>query len=147
MWCYKRRWMLALTLVMGVLLLWSLVWKPVSDWRELEANRYQNARALVDWMRANESRARSAAQGGPSGTSERSLLPVITRAAEAQGLKLTRLQPEGNGAVSVVLQAQPFNDVLRWLAQLQENNGVSVLRVSIDAEGRPGLVNGQLRLQ
>ena len=131
-----------------VAILWSAVWMPISDWRDIEANRYENAQALLDWMRANEAAARRTVSAGTSpGTPQRSLLPVITRAANGVGITLNRLQPESSGAVSVVVQAQPFNAVLRWLNQMQENNNIVVQRVSLDAEGHPGLVNAQLRLQ
>lgn len=138
----------ALGALLAVALLWSLIWKPVADWQVLEANRHRNALETLEFMRANEARARQAAQGRQgSRTSSGSLMPVITRAAEAGGVTISRLQPESDGGVSVVLQAQPFNQVLSWLARLQERNGVEVERISLDAEGRPGLVNGQLRLQ
>ena len=74
-------------------------------------------------------------------------MPIITRTADAQGLQLNRLQPETNGVVSVVLQAQPFNDIVSWVAQLNENNGVTVLRASVDSQGMPGYVNAQVRFQ
>jgi type II secretory pathway component PulM len=74
------------------------------------------------------------------------LIPIITRSADALGLKLARLQPEAGGVVSVVIQGQPFNDVVRWLAALEENNGVQVDRASIDAGDLSGIVNAQIRL-
>jgi general secretion pathway protein M len=136
-------------LVFAVVLtvLWAGVWKPLSDWRAVEDNRYQNAHSLLEWMQANESRARSAAKGQQGNRAQRSLLPTVTTAAQAEGLVLSRLQPESNGAVSVVLQGQEFNAVIRWLHRLQETNAVSVQRISLDADGRPGYVNAQLRLR
>ncbi|MEZ5561154.1 MAG: type II secretion system protein M [Pseudomonadales bacterium] len=144
----EQRVIAVLTAAIVLTVVWLGVWKPLSDWRTVETNRFQNAQGLLDWMHANEARAREIARAGtgsPGG--RRSLLPILTRSAEAQGIALNRLQPEANDVVSVVIQAQPFNEVLRWLHQLQENNGVSVLRVSIDAEGQPGLINAQIRLQ
>jgi general secretion pathway protein M len=139
---------LALTILVTVSILWLAVWKPVSDWRDIEHNRYQNAQAELDWMTANEVRARAVARSASgAGDGERSLLPVITRSAEAQGIRVNRLQPESNGVVSVSIQGQQFNALMQWLHQLQENNGVSVLRLAVDSEGRPGMVNAQIRLQ
>ena len=130
-----------------ILLLWSVVWKPLSDWRDIASSRYENAQSLYDWMRANAAGARRAAIAATrGGDTRRSILPMITRAANGQGLVLNRLQPETNGAVSVVVQGQSFNALLTWLNQLQENNGIFVQRISLDAEGHPGLVNAQLRL-
>lgn len=145
----EQRVILALTILVVVALLWVMVWKPVSDWRETSDNRYQNAQAQLDWMKANEERGRAVARAssGSANTGGRSLLPIITRSAQAQGIQVNRLQPESNGVVSVSIQGQPFNDLLRWLHQLQENNGVDIVRVAVDAQDSPGIVNAQIRLQ
>ncbi len=138
----------ALSAAMAIFLLWATVWKPISDWREIEDNRYRNAQSLLYWVQANEARARAVAKSGLNGSgAKRSLLPTITSSAAAHGLTLNRLQPESSGAVSVVLQAQRFNAMVRWIDQLQEDSGITIQRVSVDAEGRPGYVNAQLRLQ
>ncbi len=139
---------LALAVLLVVSLLWLAIWKPISDWRETADNRYRNAQAQLDWMMANEARGRAVAQASAgSGGAGRSLLPIITRSAQAQGIQVNRLQPESNGIVSVSIQGQRFNTVLQWLHQLQENNGVTVLRLAVDAEDHPGIVSAQIRLQ
>lgn len=143
----EQRVVAALAALVAVAVLWLGVWKPVSDWREVAHNRYLNAQSELDWMHANEARARALAGSGDARGAQRSLVPVITRSAQSLGIQVNRLQPEANGAVSVGLQAQPFNDLLTWLHQLEENNGVEVLRLAIDAEGRSGIVNAQIRLQ
>ena len=138
---------LALAAISVVVVLWLGIWKPVSDWREVEHNRFRNAQAALDWMRANEAHARELAETGNADGGGRSLIPLITRSAEVQGLQLTRLQPEASGAVSVVLQSQPFNQVVRWLHQLEQNNGITVARVAFDADTEAGFVSAQIRLQ
>ena len=143
----EQRIILGLAALTFITVLWLGIWKPVSDWRAVEHNRFSNAQATLDWMRANETRARELARSRSTQSGERSLMPLITRSAEVQGLQLTRLQPEAGGSVSVVLQAQPFNDVVRWLHQLEQNNGITVARVAFDADANPGFVNAQLRLQ
>lgn len=127
-----------------VTILWSGVWKPVSDWREISVNRQQNAEQLHDWLLANESAARKAASTTPN--QSRSLTPIITRTASAHQISVSRLQPESNGVVSVVLQQQSFNKIIAWVAQMEENNGVSVERASLDRVEAPGFVNAQIRL-
>jgi general secretion pathway protein M len=143
----EQRVVVVVMAAVAVTVLWLGVWKPISDWRTLEHNRYQNAQSLLDWVQANEGRAREVARGGGKDGGNRSLLPLVTRSADAQGIRINRLQPESNAVVSVVIQAQPFNEVLSWLHQLQANNGISVQRVSIDAEGTSGLINAQIRLR
>lgn len=143
----EQRVIAALAGLIVLVVLWLAVWSPISDWRATAHNRYQNAQAQLDWMRANESRARALAADHSGASGRRSLLPVITRAAQAQGIQVNRLQPESGGVVSVSIQTQPFNDVLQWLHQLEENNGVTVLRLAADAQRQPGIVNAQIRLQ
>ncbi len=150
-WYYRRerseqRIIAGLTALVFVSLLWLGAWKPVSDWRAIEMNRQQNAAQLLDWMRANEQAARAAASRGADQSGNRSLIPVITKAANVHELKLNRLQPESNGVISVILQQQSFNQIISWIAQLEENNGVSVQRASFDSEDAPGYVNAQIRL-
>ncbi|HEX7036357.1 MAG TPA: type II secretion system protein M [Pseudomonadales bacterium] len=144
----EQRVILALAGLIVLTVFWVGLWKPIADWRETAHNRYQNAQAQLDWLRANEERARalsrSTVAGGDAG---RSLLPVITRSAQSQNIQVNRLQPEASGIVSVSIQDQPFNDLLRWLHSLQENNGVTVRRMSVDADERAGIVNAQIRLQ
>jgi general secretion pathway protein M len=134
-----------LALLVVLSLAWLLVWKPIADWREVSENRLVNARSALDWIQANEAAARAAARGG--GDQPGVSLPVITRVANRHGLTLNRLQPEGSDAVSVVLQAQSFNTMLKWLDELERQHKITVARVSLDAEGNPGLVNAQLRLE
>jgi general secretion pathway protein M len=144
----EQRVILALTVALVVMLLWLLIWKPISDWRAVAHNRHQNAQAELDWVRANEARARAVARSGSSSGAERSLQPIITRSAESLGIQLNRLQFEaGSNVINVAIQSQPFNQILRWLHQLEENNNVTVLRLAIDADAQPGLVNAQIRLQ
>jgi general secretion pathway protein M len=142
----EQRIVIALTCLVAVTVLWAGVWKPISDWRTVQHNRHQNAQADLDWLRANEARARAVAGSGEPTMGPRALLPVITRSAEAQGILVNRVQPEGTGAVSIAIQGQPFNELVSWLHQLEVNNGVTVQRLAVDAEGRPGMVNAQIRL-
>ena len=144
---HERPIIAGLLLIFIAAVFWAAIWKPISDWQLLEANRYQNAQSTWEWMQANEANARNKAQQSsatPSG--ERSLMPLVTREANSQGIRLNRLQPESDGGVSVVVQAQPFNAVIEWLDRLQSSHNIEVQRMSVDAEGKPGLVNAQIRL-
>ncbi|HEY5647489.1 MAG TPA: type II secretion system protein M [Pseudomonadales bacterium] len=144
---HERPVIAGLALLVVAVLFWVVIWKPISDWRMVETNRYENARGTWEWMQANESRARSrAAQSGSAASSERSLMPLLTREANALGIRLNRVQPEADGAVSVVVQAQPFNTLLQWLDRLASAHNIDVERISVDAEGQPGMVNAQIRL-
>ena len=137
-----------LAAVVTAALLWIAAWAPLVDWHAQEMRRLDNAQRLLEWMTLNEERARAAAKGegqrNEAGTG--SILPAITQAAEAAGIRLARLQPESGGAVSVSLEQQPFDQVVAWLANLSDGNGVRVVQASLDAHRSPGFINAQLRL-
>ena len=136
----------AIAALVVIAILWAGVWKPVADWRYVETNRQQNAQQLIDWLRINEQAAKQAANTSSNNRGSRALIPVITKAADAHNIKVNRLQPESNGVISVILQQQSFNQIVQWIAQLDENNGVSVDRASFDSQDAPGYVNAQIRL-
>jgi general secretion pathway protein M len=127
-----------------VSLAWVLVWQPVAEWRALEQNRFQNAQRLFDTIKANEVQLRRA--NTPANNARRSLIPIINKAANAHELKLNRLQPESNGVISVLLQQQSFNQIIQWVAQLEENNDVTVEQANFDSQDAPGYVNANIRL-
>ena len=85
----------ALAAVVTAALLWIAAWHPLVDWHAQEMRRLDNAQRLLEWMTLNEERARAAAKGegqrNEAGTG--SILPAITQAAEAAGIRLARLQP------------------------------------------------------
>ena len=142
----EQKIIVGIALLVVISLLWVSVWKPVSDWRVLAQNRQQNAQQLLDWLKANEQAAKQASATNKASAGGRALIPVVTKAANAHELKLNRLQPESNGVISVILEQQSFNQIIGWVAQLDENNGVSVERASFDSQDAPGYVNAQIRL-
>ena len=141
-----QRILAALALVLGLAMVWLLLWKPISDWRALSHNRYETAQATLNWMRANEQRARASASVSADSAAKASPVARVTRAAQGLGLKLSRLQPRGDGGVTVALEGQSFDSILAWLAGLQENNGILASKVSISQKDQPGLVDAQVDL-
>lgn len=138
-----RRSIAILAIAIGLAVAWLLLWKPVSDWHLDAVSRMTAAQSTLDYVRANEAVAKRLALG--SGSEESSLIPVITRAANAQQLTLNRIQPEDGGVLNVVLEGQTFDRVFQWITQLEQNNGVRASWVSIRGEERTGYVNAQIR--
>ena len=130
-----------------VLLLWAYLWKPVADWRAVEQNRQTNAQQTLDWLQANKQAVQNASRQNTRNQGARALIPIINRTARAHELEINSLTPDSNGVIGVMLQAQSFNQIVAWIAQLEENNAVLVQRASFDEQGAPGYVNAQIRLQ
>ncbi len=135
-----------LTALIVLSLGWLLAWKPVADWHATATNRLSNAQVTVDMVKANESALRQTTSGS-SGGARGSLVQIISRGANAQGLTLNRMQPEDSGLVNVVLQEQPFDKIFAWMAQLENNNGLAIAQASFKAEEKSGYVNAQIRFR
>lgn len=136
----------ALAAAAALVFLWLGFWRPLADWQEQQEARLQRAQGLAAWVSANEAEARAWAGTVGEETEAGAIIPAITQAAGAAGVRLSRLQPESGGGVSVLLQRQSFAQVIALIAQLQESRGVIVERASMDAQQTPGMVDAQLRL-
>jgi general secretion pathway protein M len=76
-----------------------------------------------------------------------SLVVVVDRTAREAGLgtALRDQSPSGNSGLRLRLEAAPFDTLVTWLANLQQQHGVGIEAATIDAAG-PGLVNATLSL-
>ena len=135
-----------LALVVGSML-WLFVWQPVNNWANKSQERHLNSDNLFQWMQANEQQARQIGGRSPGAQSNAGVLSVVTDSAKENGLKLTRIQPESSGGVSVVLQKQSFNDVMRWLDLLQQQESIQIIQASVDADAVSGRVNARFSLR
>ena len=122
------------------------VWKPLSDYNQEQQARHVTELALSEWIILNRESLRRSAKRPTSGNSAPALIPSITSAANQNRLKLERLQSESDGGVSIALQDQQFNQVLKWLTLLESNQGLNVERLSIDRADKSSRVNGQVKL-
>ena len=128
-------------------ILYAGVFSPAYDFRESALARYAQQQDRLDWMRAHEAEARRRSSDDPaSARPGRSLLTLIDSTARDANVRLTRYRPESDGSVNVVIQQQPFNDVLRWTGLLVAQD-LHILQAAIDAEDAQGVVNARLSIR
>jgi general secretion pathway protein M len=138
----------ALAIMLSLAIGFTFIWLPIHDWSVAAQQRQQAGTSLLEWMRANEAAARAAGASGGGGTrasGQGSLLTLVANSAAEAGIQLTRVQPEATG-VSVMLQNQPFSEVLRWLTKMAEQHQVTIRQISIDRQTTPGVVNARVTL-
>ncbi len=131
----------------AVLFLYFGLWAPAHDYLE-ESREYRDRQlSLLQYMRASERRARSAASGSGQGyVAGQTLLTQVSRTAQQHQIRPNRLQPEGDDNVSVWFDRVAFNNLIGWLEQLIVQQGIDVKQISIDREDEPGRVNARLVL-
>ena len=131
----------------GVLILYFAIWLPVDQYYVDSKAERDRELSLVQYMRKSEKQARASTKGAGAGSTGKSLLTLVSRAAQGKGIKPDRLQPEGSDAVSIWFNGVAFDDLISLLKQIQSTNGIYVQQISIDREDRPGTVKTRIVLR
>lgn len=145
----ERRILSGGAVVLGLILLYLAIWEPVTGARRARETELAQARALavtLETLAAEAQRGRGA-RGPVAGTGQ-SLLAVVDQSRKASSLAKppSRLQPEGDATVRIWLEDVPFDQLVRWLNELQTRYGVRVDNADIERESASGLVNARLTL-
>lgn len=145
----KRRWLQissrerGLVLGCGVLLILCLcyyaLWLPWQQQAEQWQRTIVREKGTVAWMTEQAPRLRE--QGARPVTGEPlSLSATVTRSAAAQGMNITRIQPQGE-RLAVTLEPSDFNQLMRWLTQLEQQYRVQIVALDVAAQSaKPGWV-------
>lgn len=147
----ERRLIITAGVVVVVALLYLLVWEPIAKDNDALKVRYESSQQLISWMEDAVQEAKNLqAQikaSGPSGRSKnQSLLGVIDRTAKRDklGPAVKRVQPDGKTGARVWLESAVFNDMIKWLEKLEQQEGIRLVTTVIDKQSEPGLVNARL---
>ena len=125
---------------------YTAVWKPVSYYNQDQQARYVTELTLYEWIILNQATLSQRARQPISSNNSSALIPSITTAANQNQIKLDRLQPTSDGGVSVSLQDQQFDQVLKWLSSLENRQGLILERLAIDRSDESSRVSGQVKL-
>jgi len=131
----------------GLLILYFVIWSPTNQYYEESKAARDRELSLIQYMRGSEKQARAAKKGAGASASGKSLLTLVSRAAQKKGIKPDRLQPEGSDAVSIWFNGVAFDDLISLLKQIETKEGVHVQQISIDREEQPGTVKTRIVLR
>lgn len=144
----RERLMVAIAgVVVLVTLLYLLVWEPLVKAHHGRAEALDAARALAGRIET----AAALVQRGAGGTRvdrSTSLLAAVDQTSRSPtlGKAPSRLQPEGDREVKVWLEDVAFDNLLRWLAELETRYGIGASSAEIERGSAPGTVSARLTL-
>lgn len=146
----QRRLAIVGAALLGVAMLYSLVWSPMQNelagLRE-SAPKERNKLAVMQAQAQEvaELRASGKLMAGRGGN----ILATLEQLATTRGMRsnITRMEPEGANGAQVTLEAAHFNGLLSLLHDLQTQNGVRVENASLEAHATTGHVNARLTLR
>ncbi len=147
-----RRLLIIAGITVTILLLYGLVWAPLSNKVERLQVTVAEQQQLESWMKqASQEVQRLRKMSAPkSGAQPRqSLLALTDQTAKQHGLAqaIKRVQPEGQDKVNIRLEAAAFDDVMTWLEKLQIQYRIRIASITIDRQDNPGLVDVRLTLE
>lgn len=148
----ERKTLISGAVALLLICIYFLGWEPfVKKIERLEKSNAENQQTLT-WMKQRAEEVRQL-QRTNSGTKVdlkgQSLLGVIDKTAKSNNLgsAIKRVQPEGNDKALVRLEKAEFNHVIRWLEQLQLQQGIQIDSSVIEKQSEPGLVNARIIFQ
>ena len=150
----ERRIVVAGAVIVAIMFLYLLIWDPlVSKINSLEKSNQENQK-LITWMEQSAAEVQKLQAkinaGRPMNRSKgQSLLGIIDRTAKQAKLNnsMSKVQPDGKNGAKVWLEDVSFNDMIKWLEQLQRREGIHIDTTVIERRDTSGLVNARLDLQ
>ena len=131
--------------IVGIFLMYRLVFAPALGYLDNASHAYQQQLESYEWMVAKESEAK-ALLGSVKSEREGSLLSLASASAKTHSLNFSRFEPMGDDRVRLWIEQAKFNDVVNWLGELESDQGISAIDISLDSSA-PGYVSVRLTLQ
>lgn len=140
-----------MVLLCGAVVLLTLLyvagWKPLVDAHVRREDALERARGIATRIEqaAVEVRAAGPARSVDSSTSLVAAVDQTSRSA-VLGKAPSRVQPEGEKEVKVWIDDVPFDNLLRWLQELETKFGIGTSSAEIERSAAPGMVNVRVTL-
>ncbi len=120
--------------VCAIGLFYALVWQPLQQNRNSQQLAAQTAEEQLVWLKARlpQLAATPASSGG-------NLNDKVAQSSRQFDIKVSRMQPK-NEQLDLMLEDLPFENLLRWLAHLQTEQGVQLAQLEVSETDSAGVV-------
>jgi len=144
-----QREQLAVLILAAVVSIWLLAVTLLLPLQRARDNMADTNRATIEALKRVDGLA-SALQARRDNATRparsRNLSALLNSSAESAGLRIARLQPNSSGAVQLRFESVAFEALLRWLHDLEQNQGLLLEEVSVSQAGAAGTVSATLRV-
>jgi general secretion pathway protein M len=146
----ERRIVSGAVIVLLIILVHVLVWEPLSNKRAQLQTSLQAQRNTYAWMQQAAREIRQLSRRG-AGVKKQSgsLLGMINSTAKPVllGATLKRVEEDRQQGVRVWIEQVAFDDLVRWLGQIEQQYGIRVSSLVSERHSKAGRVNVRLILQ
>ncbi len=127
-------------------LLYFMVWTPLAQKQSDMTDRNASAAGTLQRVDSMASEILRLRDTGAAVNKKRNLTSLINRSTAALSLPVTRLQPNSRGEIQVRLENAAFDDMLKWLHEMEYAHGLLVLEASFTQSSNAGRVNASIRI-
>ncbi|WED21934.1 type II secretion system protein M [Vibrio sp. JC009] len=135
----QRLLLICLTLMVFAGVYWGLV-QPMADRAGQAQNRINSEKQLHDWVVKKADRITELRGVGGKAISSAPVNQVVSSSVGRYRVELIRMQPR-NDSLQVWVKPLPFNQLLNWLAYLEESQGIGVEFIDLAASETEGVVD------
>lgn len=140
-----------LGVIVGILLIYFIIWQPISSGVETLKQGVTNNRALLSWMQQvaiviqqNQYNQDDSAQTTPA---DQRLAVIQTSLKNTNFNKhVTQIEQTNQNDVRIVIRSVSFDDLTDWLVLLWKQNGIIVTDLTLKRLNDQGLVSANIIL-
>lgn len=132
-----------------IILLWALIWNPITTRTAELREEVSSDRELLAWMQDASSRITAAESSGAIKVKNNvTLIAAVENTSKRSGLRaaISSMKPEGTNKINLDIKEANFDDMIRWQGQLLTEYGIRAEQFSAKPSDKPGLVNARLTL-
>lgn len=138
--------LLVLAAAVSLYLMYVVAWSPLHSLRDSLVTQNKGVAESLQRVDAMVSEVIQLRDSDAGVGSRRNLTSLINRSTSRRQLQVSRLQPNSRGEIQVRMEGAAFDDVLAWLHEMEQGEGLLVREVSITQGGTVGRVNVTVRV-
>lgn len=134
--------------VLGLVSYFAII-HPLATQLQYNKGRIPAQRELLTWMEQSSrqvQKIRALRQNTAKYSGKESAPDFISKTAAGRGFgdSIKRVEPTSDQGIKVLIEEVIFDDIISWIALLQEHYGLTVADISIERAKDPGFVNVQI---
>ena len=146
----ERYMVLTMIIAIAVFVPYQFIWTPFVEGLEESEQRVTKQRVQYQEMQqvSAELKQLRGGAGIATRTGKQFLFGAINNAARKFGLaNAVNVKGDSNDRVRVLMENVPFDNVLRWLDELQHRQGLTIVTINVDQVGSIGMVKANVLLE
>jgi len=143
----EQRMVMIATVFFSSVLIFILLIQPLNQHRNKLLKQIEAKQTQLAWMRENAARVQGASAAKPGPASRTPLNNLVAQSSSQYGLRISQIKGSDRDGVQVWFDDVSFDDLLRWLDQMESSYGVTLVSINIRGRDHNGLVRANVRLR